>query len=198
MFLDTRPSDPNKAVQMETQHIPAYTATDAKGDTYARVAPLQFPAKADGDAPLIHRITAYNRAALWDGVQAWFDGGKEVSGVVDPGRPPLSTPSNPRAARPGRSTRQTHRERRRCRWPGTPSPTPQLDDTTYGYKWAKEAVTQNGSLTMLPEYYRLEKDKQGKQRWAVVDAKDVPAETGLAKVEFPRRARSGSQTLCDP
>lgn len=39
MFLDTRPSEPNKALQMETQHIPAYLAKDSKGDTYARVAP---------------------------------------------------------------------------------------------------------------------------------------------------------------
>lgn len=42
MFLDTRPSEPNKAVQMETQHIPAYIAKDAKGDAYARVAPRGF------------------------------------------------------------------------------------------------------------------------------------------------------------
>ena len=43
LFLDARPSEPNKAVQMETQHVPAYLAKDAKGDTYARVAPTHFP-----------------------------------------------------------------------------------------------------------------------------------------------------------
>jgi hypothetical protein len=59
LFLDSRPSEPNKAVQMETQHIPAYLARDAKGDTYARVAPTRFPGKLQGEAPLIHRITAY-------------------------------------------------------------------------------------------------------------------------------------------
>ena len=79
MFLDIRPSDPNKAVQMETQHIPAYIATDAKGDTYARVAPTRFPRNSAGDAPLVHRITAYGKAALWDGVDAWFAGGPPVS-----------------------------------------------------------------------------------------------------------------------
>ena len=84
LFLDTRPSDPNKAVQMETQHVPAYIGQDAKGTSYARVAPTQFPTNAGKDAPLIHRITAYNKAALWDGVQARLDGGKEVSGPIDP------------------------------------------------------------------------------------------------------------------
>lgn len=31
LFLDTRPSEPNKAIQMETQHIPAYIGQDAQG-----------------------------------------------------------------------------------------------------------------------------------------------------------------------
>ena len=98
LFLDTRPSEPNKAVQMETQHIPAYLAKDAKGDTYARVAPTLFPGKPDGDAPLIHRITAYSKAALWDGVQAWFDGGPAASGEIDP-----KAAARPHLRRQGRS-----------------------------------------------------------------------------------------------
>jgi len=44
----------------------------------------------------------------------------------------------------------------------------------------------NGVIT-LPEYFRLDKDAAGKDRWKVVAGKDVPAETGLSKVEFPRR-----------
>ena len=69
-----------------------------------------------------------------------------------------------------------------------------LDDTTYGYRWTKDTVTKadvkDGSLVTLPEYYRLEKDSKGKEHWVVVSPKDVPAETGLAKVDFPR---SGSR-----
>ncbi len=41
-LLDTRPSDPNRALQMETQHIPSAQATDANGVTYARITPVQF------------------------------------------------------------------------------------------------------------------------------------------------------------
>ncbi len=68
---------------METQHIPAVSHQDTKGDTYARVAPTRFPATAAGEAPLIHRITAYKKAALWDDVQAWFEGGQEATGEID-------------------------------------------------------------------------------------------------------------------
>lgn len=64
LFLDTRPSEPNKAIQMETQHVPAMVSWDAKGNTYARIAPTQFPGGPDRPTPLMHRITAYSKAAL--------------------------------------------------------------------------------------------------------------------------------------
>jgi len=191
LFLDARPSEPNKAVQEETQHIPAYIAKDAKGDTYARVAPTRFPGTPGGAAPLIHRITAYNRAALWDGVDAWFNGGPVATGAIDPKAAAVHTFESK-----GGSTWQiyppnTPRDKKvPVAWNAFASPVA-LDDTTYGYRWAKDAVTaadeKGGALVTLPEYYRLEKDAKGKERWVVVNAKDVPAETGLAKVEFPKR-----------
>ncbi len=185
MFLDARPSDPNKAVQMETQHIPAYIAQDAKGVSYARVAPTQFPASAGGDAPLIHRITAYKRNALWDGVKAWFDGGPEVSGTIDPQASVVQTFESKGGATwriyPPSKERDS---RASVAWSSFATPTA-LDATTYGYKWT-DAVAKAGSIATLPEYFRLEKDAKDKERWVVVSAKDVPAETGLAKVEFPR------------
>ena len=198
MFLDARPSEPNKAVQMETQHVPAYTATDAKGDTYARVAPTQFPAKAEGEAPLIHRITAYSKAALWDGVEAWFDGGKEVPGAIDPKASAVHTFKGGGGATWQIHPPNTAREKKvPVAWSSFATPTA-LDDTTYGYKWAKDAVSKDGPLVTLPEYYRLEKDKKGKQQWVVVNPKDVPADTGLAKVEFPKRRGTDRKPYVTP
>lgn len=142
LFLDTRLSDPNKALQMETQHIPAFIAKGEKGATYARVAPTQFPGKPDAETPLVHRITAYNRAALWDGVQAWFDSGKEVSGQIDPKAAAVHT-----FDRKGGATWQiyppnTARDKKApVAWSSFATPTA-LDDVTYGYKWAKDAVTK--------------------------------------------------------
>ncbi len=198
LFLDTRPSEPNKAIQMETQHVPAYIGTDAKGGTYARVAPTQFPAKADGDAPLIHRITAYSKAALWDGVEGWFNGGKEVSGLIDPKATAVHAFKGGGGATWQIYPPGTPREKKvRLAWSSFATPAA-LDETTYGYKWAKEAVTKAGVLVTLPEYYRLEKDKKGKEQWVVVKAKDVPAETGLAEVTFPRRRTAKPQAYVTP
>ena len=74
------------------------------------------------------------------------------------------------------------------RWSGVRSPPRSaLDEITYGYTWKDGLTSKSGSTTTLPEYYRLTKDTRNKERWAVVDAKDVPAETGLAHVEFPKR-----------
>lgn len=187
MFLDTRPSEPNKAVQMETQHIPAYVAKDAKGDTYARVAPTRFPGKRDGDAALIHCITAYDRDALWGGVKSWFEGGKEMFGKIDPNTATVHTFKGGGGATWQIYVPNTPRDKRApLAWNAFATPVA-LDNTTYGYKWAEDAVRKDDALVTLPEYYRLEKGAKGKEQWIVVNQKDVPVETGLAKVEFPKR-----------
>ena len=72
MLLDSRPSGPNKAIQMETQYVPAVLSKDAKGETYARIAPTAFPVEADGTSLLMHRVTAYKKDALWNDVKRWF------------------------------------------------------------------------------------------------------------------------------
>ena len=202
LFLDTRPSEPNKAVQMETQHIPAYIAEDAKGNTYARVAPTQFPGKPGVDAALVHRITAYKKAALWDGVQAWFDGGPAASGEIDAKAASVHTFDGKGGATWQIYPPNTARDKKvPVAWSSFASPVA-LDDTTYGYRWAKDAVTKadtkGGSLITLPEFYRLEKGKKDKGRWVVVNPKDVPAETGLAKATFPRPRVAPSKPYVTP
>jgi hypothetical protein len=201
-FLDTRPSEPNKALQMETQHIPAYVAKDANGVTYARVAPTQFPAQPHADAPLVHRITAYSKAALWDGVQAWFDGGEEVSGQIDPNASAVHTFNGKGTATWQISPpKESTIKKAPLFWSSFATPLA-LDDTTYGYKWAQDSVTEagvkDGTLVTLPQYYCLEKDAKDKERWVVVSAKDVPAETELAKVEFPRPRRVLQEAYVTP
>ena len=86
MLLDSRPAEPNRALQMETQYIPSFQATDTKGEAYARVAPTSFPRGPEGDSVVLHRITVYNKKALWDAVQAWFEGGAPASGAIKPPR----------------------------------------------------------------------------------------------------------------
>jgi hypothetical protein len=186
-FLDSRPSEPNKAVQMETQHIPAFISSDANGATYARVAPTRFPATAEGDAPLIHRITAYKKAALWDDVQAWFQGGDVASGEIDAEASAIHVFKGGGGATWEIYLPGTENEKKApIAWSSFATPTA-LDEATYGYKWANDAVSKDGSLATLPEYYRLEKNQGEQPTWVAVNAPEVPAETGLTRVEFPRR-----------
>lgn len=197
-FLDVRPSEPNKAIQMETQHVPAFLAMDTKGDTYARVAPTLFPANSGTSAPLIHRVTAYSRAALWDGVQTWFDGGKTATGAIDAKAASVHIFDGKGGATWRIYTDNTDREQRiPVAWNSFATPTA-LDEITYGYKWAEGAVTKDGRFVTLPEYYRVLKDKKDRSQWVTVSAKEVPAETGLAKVEFTRRRATKPQPYVTP
>lgn len=84
MFLDQRPSKANKPFQLETQHIYSFENTDSGGQTYARIAPTQYPLGPDGNSGLLHRLMVYNKKSLWDKVEAWFKGGKPADGTIDP------------------------------------------------------------------------------------------------------------------
>jgi hypothetical protein len=190
MFLDTRPSGPNRALQMETQYVPSVQAADKKGDTYARVAPTSFPRGADGKSTVVHRVTAYNKAALWDSVKDWFEGGKPASGVVDAQESAVHSFNGGGGATWRISAPRTSKEERvRLAWSSFATPIAP-DPISYGFEWNSELTTRkdakDGSLVGLPEYYRLEKDDNGKALWVVVQPKDVPAETGLAEVSFGR------------
>ena len=189
LLLDSRPSAPNKPFQMETQYVPAAIGVDAKGETFARIAPTSFPVGADGRTVVLHRLTSYNRKALWDGVRSWFDGGASVSGAVDPSGAEVQT------LKPnGGSTwkiylEKTPREQKTpMAWSSFASAiTP--DPMTYGYQWDETVVHRNnspaGAMITLPEYYHLVSDEK-KGRWLVAKPADVPADTGLKEATFVR------------
>ncbi|MDX1968903.1 MAG: sialate O-acetylesterase [Planctomycetaceae bacterium] len=201
-LLDTRPSDPNRALQMETQHIPSVQATDSKGVTYARVSPTQFPSDAQGDSALVHRVTSYNKQALWDAVQAWFDGGPVASGEVKPEGAALHEfPGH------GGATWQiypdgTQREEKfPVAWNSFATPFAP-DRNTFGYKWNLNWVKRDDStdrhLVVLPEFFRLGVNDKQKSTWSPVTASEVPAETGLANTSFDRKRNGSPKTYVTP
>lgn len=202
-LLDSRPSNPNRALQMETQHIPSVQATDKKGVTYARVAPTQFPSDAQSDSALVHHITSYNKQALWDSVQAWFDGGPVANGAVNSeaavvhefhGRGGATWKIYPDGSE---KDAKTH-----VAWTSfATSFAP--DKNTFGYKWnsqlVKRDVGANGrDLVVLPEYFRLDKDDKQKPIWTPIAAADAPDETGLAEVSFERKRNGTPKTYETP
>jgi hypothetical protein len=180
LMLDSCPAGPNKAIQMETQHVPAVLG----GNTHARVAPTRFPIGADGTSTVLHRVTAYKKAALWDDVQRWFDGGAAASGKI---KTDASAVHNFRSG--GGSNWSIYP-------PGT-----QRDDKvplawnsfatsfapnpiTFGYKWNDQLTRREGLLVTLPEYYQLGTSARNKPQWAVIGSKDVPAEMKLSEHKF--------------
>lgn len=198
MFLDTRPSDPNKALQMETQYVPAFQAADSKGVTYARIAPTSFPRNAQGNSLVVHRITAYDKTALWDGVKTWFEGGPPATGTIDAKSSSLHT----FASKGGSTWRiyppNTPRDKKvPLAWNSFATPVA-LDEHSYGYRWHKKQVTETDKLVTLPEYFRLDQETGKKPEWVVVQPAEVPAETGLAQVKFERPKKTKIEPYTTP
>ena len=190
MFLDSRPSNPNRAIQMETQHVPSVQATDKKGETYARVAPTRFPRGPEGESAVVHQAAVYSKKALWDAVKTWFDGGSPASGKIDPSAATMyKFPGGGGATWRIYGDSTPREERKPIAWESFATPFAP-DPTTFGYRWDKDVVTKtdtkDGPLVTLPEYYRLTKDDRGRDKWVPVRPAEVPAETGLAQVRFER------------
>ncbi|MCB9916545.1 MAG: hypothetical protein H6828_15575 [Planctomycetes bacterium] len=193
LFLDARPADPRRALQMETQYVPAALASGAAGETWARCAPTRFPANAPDGSLLVHAITSYRRAALWDAVRAWFDGGAPASGRVDPDaghvhRIPGHGWSTWQFAPEGGATRADERE---LDWAAFAAPCA-LDAATFGYRWDAAWVTAPAEagprLFTLPDTYALPPAREGAAalRWAPRAAPETLAARGLAQVAFGR------------
>jgi len=202
LFLDTRPSQPNRALQMETQYVPSVQFVDEKGETYVRIAPTSFPRGTEGDSAVVHGVTSYSKKALWDAVKTWFEGGLPASGAIDP----LGASVHRFPGKGGATwkiyTPPVPREMKvPIAWSSFATPMAP-DSMTFGFRWNNQLVTKkeskDGPLVTLPEYYRLANDANSRAQWVVVQPEDVPAETGLAKVSFKRPLDDPSEPYVTP
>jgi hypothetical protein len=203
-LLDTRPSDPNKAFQMETQWIPAAIAAPMPGGaTYARVATTTFPSDADGRTVVLHRLTSYSSAALTDAVRAWFAGGSAPSGAFDARGAFVQQFKSGGGSTWRLFADGTERDARPdLDWKKFGTPTAH-DPTTYGYTWNAEVVKRvddaPGARVQLPEYYRLDAREGKPSRWTAIAARELPPGTGLgaARLESPRERGEGAYVTPD-
>lgn len=189
LFLDQRPSRANKAFQMETQHIRSYESMDAEGNRYVRAAQIQYPVGPDGDSELLHRLMVYDKSALWDAVEAWFQGGEPADSKID-----LAG-----------ATMQDFKKDLHSTWSifGAHIPSEErarmnissfidvneIDQATLRIRWKGDLIhereTDNGKLLTLPEYYKLVKeDGNDVGQWVAVPSDKVPEETGLHEADF--------------
>lgn len=199
-LLDSRPADPNRAVQMETQYIPCRVAADAQGVFYARIAPTYFPLGQDGTSVLVHRDTVYDRTAMWEPVSRWFQGGPPASGAISPSSAHVRTFSDRGYATwqiylanpDGKETKVP------IDWSAFATPTA-MDPVTYGYRWRMPPTSKKRGMALLPEYYRLENPGDEKRaRWVPVSADQVPAETGLQKLVWRRPQEDPQEPYTTP
>ena len=193
LLLDSRPSAPNKPFQMETQYVPAALSVDEKGETYARVAPTSFPVGPDGSTVVLHRLTSYNKKALWDDVKAWFEGGSAVSGAIDPPAP-MCRLSRPRAARPGRSMRGDCEGREGARCLEFLSPLPSCRIPHLRLQVERSTRGSNDPKTARVVAPRVLSPPQRRTRTEATSGSPVrsksPAETGLIKFASNGRPRT--------
>lgn len=193
-LLDARPSNPNKAFQMETQWVPAAIGNappGAGGETprvFARTAPMSFPTDQNGRTVVLHRLTVYSRDALTEPVRRWFAGGEAASGQIDSKAAHVQ-----QFGKGGGSTWRIFDEgaakegRASIDWTkfGTPIA---HDPFTFGYQWNGDLVRPvtdgRGGRVRLPEYFRLDEVKEKPSRWVAVGAAEVPESTGLRTWAF--------------
>lgn len=197
-LLDSAPSEPNKAIQMETQHIPAVFGKSSDGTAYARLAPTSFPVTPEGHSALLHRHTVYKKSALWDDVERWFAGGPAADGVIK------SSAATMQQFKPtGGSSWKFYPpgvERKKAvplAWRTfATSITP--DPLTLGCRWSETLTRKNGPLVTLPEFFRLGKAGE-KELWSVLPVDDVPKALGLAQYHFetPKEAPQKARTTPD-
>ncbi len=202
LLLDSRPSNPNRALQMETQYIPAVVATTTTGEKFARIAPTCFPANQEGQSILVHRVTAYSRKALWDGLKAWFEGGPPATGKInEQGAIVHKFTGGGWSSWRISSYRDPKEERYPIAWAMFATPTV-LDDYTFGYRWnldlAKKDKIDSCSLITLPEYFQLVKKGGKGAEWIPVPPEKVPADTGLQEVRFERAPRGRPEPYVTP
>jgi hypothetical protein len=173
--LDARPGIPaSGAIEINT--VPRFLSEDSNGVAYTRIPRLQFPADRNGQTVLMHNLTVYSKAALWDEVESWLAGGAAAPSTFAAAGSltPKVTP-NPFAIHQG----PKHQLVEGCdRWVQTTN----IDATTFGLQWTPAALSiwkPDVWKGVIPEYCRL----LGSQLTAV-NPEDVPDDTGLQTAKF--------------
>lgn len=162
---------------IEINTVPQFVSSPIGEATYSRIPKLQFPADRNGQTVLMHKLTAYSKAALWNQVAAWAAGGKPAGGAFDTmGAFLPAVRPNPLSFKKG--------EKRETvtgvdRWFSTDN----LDAHTFGLRWSKSALSPwKGDLwkAEFPDYFKREGT-----RIEAVSRDLVPDATGLQAAQFP-------------
>jgi hypothetical protein len=166
--LDARPGVMGGGA-MEINTVPRFDSRDASGAAWSKIPRLQFPVDGKGRAILVQDVTYYSKAALYDAVKAWRDGGPACSGRFDE-----------KGAWKSRLTTQTthYKQAGNRKMTGVEKvfDTRIFEGNAWGLEWTDSPVSPKGQF---PQYFK----HVGDERVAVAAA-DVPPETKLHEQEF--------------
>ena len=176
-YFDSRPSKTTRQISMETQHISAIQASDAEGNIYARLTQVRFPLDSRGLSPLLTGNTNYDKSALWDAVDAWFNGGPVASGQFNP-----AGAYNPKVTSANSNGWKFYGndEKYSIAWSNF-AQRELANDYTLTFKWSHLLTRQDAACGVvdLPEYYQLVMTGETSGKWYPVAPGQVPCETGL-------------------
>lgn len=172
--LDARPGVIGGGA-MEINTVPRFESQDAQGTIYSKIPKLQWPVDGDGCAYLVQDVTYYSKAALYDTIKSWRDGGSACTGRFD----------EKGAFKPKLNTHTTQYDQAGEKLAGVEGvfDTRIFDGNIWGLQW----FTNNGvARGIFPQFYK----KTDGKRFAVSTA-EVPGETQLQAHEF-KRAQTGA------
>lgn len=182
--LDSRPASGPVAGSMEINTVPEFLAEDQEGVLYARIPQLQFPVDEDNRTVLVRDVTMYSKAALYDDVLKWRQGGSAPTGEFN-----LDGASNPDVGTGSVTYRQN--EKRITGINRLAKPTV-FEGNVFGLQWSDQVEIKDG-MARFPTYFRNHEDRRES-----ISSSEVPEETGLLKQEFPGPRRTPPPYSAEP
>ena len=181
LFLDTRPSNPNIGHGLEHAVSPSLISENDQGTPYAKIEQLQFPASNESSAMALSQISVYSQSALWDQMEAWFNGGEIVSSeTIQDGLYNVSFNNNG-----GSIVGEIAGGGEEYAIAMDYIQNVQQTSNVMGWEFNLNTVTEDDGYFVLPEYFRLESDNE----WHAIDSQDVPASTNLISTDVPINPR---------
>ena len=167
--LDARPGKINGGA-MEINTVPCFQALDTQGNAYSKLPKIQFPVDDQGRSILVQDVVYYSKAALYDAVKAWREGGSAAPGRFDKKGAWEST----------LTTRTTRFDQGGKLMTGVDKVfnTKIFEPNVWGLEWFDGTKSAMGKF---PRYYK----NVGEERTMVPES-DVPAETQLRTQEFKK------------
>lgn len=180
LMFDSRPSEPNVGFGVEHAGSPAIVAQDNNGNRYAKVSRLQFPANNNDRSMILNQISVYSPEALWNDMEAWFNGGPAVQpGINTAGIRGISFINNGGFMAAEIKENGTNGIKKDVDLDYIDNI--QLNNNIMGFEYNLNIVEQDGKNFKLPEYFKLESDSL----WHAVDKSTIPASINLVNTPVP-------------